>query len=230
MAEPRITVALAAAPLFAGLPPHHISRVAEFCHYNGYRKGNTVFIEGDRAASFYVVASGQIKVYKGSSEGREVIIKVMRKGDLVGEAAALMGRPYPASAQALTDAAAVEVPRREFVELIKKEPSLALNMVAALSERLQQLGATLEKLTLKEVPSRLASYLLDHARADAGGAAVVEFQIPKAALAAELGTVPETLSRALRKFADAGFIVLEEGRVTLTDERSLRLLAEGPRS
>jgi len=227
--EHRIVVALARAPLFADLPRRDVARVAAFCRYVDFRKNNIVFVQGAPAASFYVVAAGYIKVSKGSAEGKELIIKVMRPGDLVGEAAAVLGRPYPASAQALTDAAAVEVPRRDFIALVKSEPPLALNMLGALSIRLNQLSAVLEQLTLKEVPARLATHLLTHATYGPGGEPpVVELAIPKHALAAELGTAPETLSRALRKFADAGFIRLDDRRIILADEDSLRRLADGP--
>jgi len=226
MAEPRITTTLAASPLFAGLQARDVARVAGFCRHNSYKKGNIVFVEGDFGASFYVVATGRIKVFKGSPDGREVIIKVMDQGDMLGEAAALVGKPYPASAQALTDATAIEIPRREFAAFLKEEPGVALRLISALSERLQQVSGTLEKLTLKEVPGRLAAYLLDHAQTGPKGLAV-DLTVPKQALAAELGTVPEVLSRALRKLIGAGFIAADGSSIVLADEKALRALADG---
>jgi CRP-like cAMP-binding protein len=223
MPEHRTTLTLGAAPLFAGLLPYDISRVAAFSRYRTFEAGDFLAAEGDTPTFFYVIAEGQVKVYKTSADGRELIIKIMRKGDLVGEAAALAGRPYPATARALDHAAAVEIPRREFVELIKKEPGLALNMIANLSERLHHLGARLETFTLKEVPGRLASYLLEHA--DDHGR--VDLTITKTDLAAELGTVPETLSRALRKMIDAGFIRAEEKHIVVEDAAALMKLSAG---
>jgi CRP-like cAMP-binding protein len=199
--------------------------VAAYCRYRELEKGDTLFREGDEAATFFIVARGRVKVFKESVDGRELIIKTMRPGDLVGEAASLATVPYPATAQAMEDAAAVEIPRREFVEHVTREPELGLNIIAALSARLHQLSDVLEKLTLKDVPARLASYLLEHAAAGPGGAASVELDVTKTSLAAELGTVPETLSRALRRFADAGLIWQEGNRIALADEASLRLIA-----
>lgn len=222
-----IQTALAASPLFADMGARETGLVADFARYNSYQKGHVVFVEGDYAANFFVVAAGEIKVYKTSPEGREVIIKVMRAGDLVGEAAALGGRRYPATAQALTAAAAVEIPRADFVALIQKQPRLALNMIASLSQRLQQVNAIIEKLTLKEVPGRLASFLLQNARPSLQGGKVVELAVKKADLAAEMGTVPETLSRALKKFADAGFIVIRDKSIYLNNEEALSQLADG---
>ncbi len=226
MAEPRITAALAAAPLFAGLAPREVAHVASFCRYRDFAKGTVLFRQGDDADAFFVVVAGQIKVFKTSADGREIILKVMRKGDLAGEAAALVAKVYPATAEALDDAAAVEVPQRAFVSLVEDEPALALNMIAALSERLRHVSNVVEKLTLQDVPARLASYLLAHADGPPGRRQV-ELQIAKGTLAAELGTVPETLSRALRKLADAGVITLKGRRVAITDERSLAFLAGG---
>jgi CRP/FNR family transcriptional regulator len=226
-AEPRVVAALAASPLFAGLRPAEVAKVAELCRWRAVARGGPLFVEGVEAEYFYVVASGQFKVFKTSPDGREVIIKVMRKGDMVGEAAALAGRTYPASARAVGDAEAAAVPRRPFVALLHAEPALALNMIAALSERLHQVNAVLERHTLKEVPGRLAAFFLANAERGADGTLAVELKTTKADLAAELGTVPETLSRAIRKFADAGFIRADEKRVILADEESLRKLADG---
>lgn len=226
MAQENVTKILETSPLFKGLAEADAARVAAYCRYRELEKGETLFREGDDAATFFVVARGRIKVFKESIDGRELIIKTMREGDLVGEAASLAGVPYPATAQAVEDAAAVEIPRREFVDLITREPELALNIIAALSARLHQISDVLEKLTLKDVPARLASYLLEHA-AGPGGAARVELDVTKTSLAAELGTVPETLSRALRRFADAGLVLREGKRIVLVDEGSLRLIAGG---
>jgi len=220
-----VTKILGTSPLFKGLAEADAARVAAYCRYRELEKGETLFREGDDAATFFVVARGRVKVFKESIDGRELIIKTMREGDLVGEAASLAGVPYPATAQALEDAAAVEIPRREFVDLVTREPELALNIIAALSARLHQISIILEKLTLKDVPARLASYLLEHAAEGPGGAAYVELDVTKTSLAAELGTVPETLSRALRRFADAGLVAAEGKRIVLADEPSLRLIA-----
>jgi CRP-like cAMP-binding protein len=225
VAREDVTKILGTSPLFRGLAEADAARVAAHCRYRVLAKGETLFREGDDAATFFVVARGRIKVFKESIEGRELIIKTMREGDLVGEAASLAGVPYPATAQAMEDAAAVEIPRREFVALITREPELALNIIGALSARLHQISAVLEKLTLKDVPARLASYLLEHAAEGPDGSAYVELDVTKTSLAAELGTVPETLSRALRRFADAGLVFQEGKRIVLADEPSLRLIA-----
>jgi CRP-like cAMP-binding protein len=217
--------ALRASPLFKDFPAADAGRVAERCFFREFEKGQILFRERDEAVAFYVVAAGQVKVFKESVDGRELIIKIMRPGDLVGEAAALAGFPYPATAQALDDAAVVEVPRREFAALIKSEPGLALNIIAALSVRLNQISAVLEKLTLKDVPARLASYLLERVRADAEGEEYVELDVTKTSLAATLGTVPETLSRTLRRFVDAGLVASEGRRIYILDGTSLRLIA-----
>jgi CRP/FNR family transcriptional regulator len=228
MSDKAVTAALAAAPAFRNLPPRDLSRLAAFCTYLPLASGEVLFREGEEAALFYVVASGRLKVFKHSAEGRELIIKVMGPGDLVGEAAALAGVPYPASAQALEKAAAVQVPRADFVRALTSDPELALNIIAALSARLHQLSGVIEKLTLKEVPARLASYLLEHARPDERGRPAVELGVTKAALAAELGTVPETLSRAFRRLTEAGLLAEEGPRLLLPDPDALRLLSGAP--
>ncbi|MGD8719208.1 MAG: Crp/Fnr family transcriptional regulator [Candidatus Zixiibacteriota bacterium] len=228
MAKNALYEVLAASPLFKNASPDDVGRVASSSYLREFGRGEMLFSEEDDAAAFFVVAEGRVKVFKQSPDGRELIIKIMRAGDMVGEAAALTGGRYPASAQALEDTTAAEVPRREFIALVKEAPELALGIIAALSARLYQISAVLEKLTLKEVPARLASYLLERATGGGRGPERVDLDVSKTALAAELGTVPETLSRALRRLADAGVIEVEGRRVVILDPASLRLLAGNP--
>jgi CRP/FNR family transcriptional regulator len=116
-------------------------------------------------------------------------------------------------------------PRKSFVDLIKRNPSLALNMLAVLSKRLRRFAALIDDLSLKEVPGRLAAYLLylsDQNR----GAKVLELAVTKAQLASLLGTIPETLSRILGKLSSQGLIESDGRRIRIMDREALRDLAE----
>ena len=120
-------------------------------------------------------------------------------------------------------------PRAAFVELIKKNPSLALNMLAMLSRRLRRFSTLIEGLSLKEVPGRLSAYLL-YLSETKSQSINLTLDISKAQLASLLGTIPETLSRVLAKMAREGLIEVQEGRkIRLLDRESLEELSTGER-
>lgn len=113
------------------------------------------------------------------------------------------------------------------MELIQKNPSLALNMLAILSLRLRKFTALIEDLSLKEVPGRLAAYLLYLCETDQG-TANLSLDISKGQLSSLLGTIPETLSRILTKMIKADLIRSEGSRrIRILDRAGLEELASG---
>ena len=116
-------------------------------------------------------------------------------------------------------------PRTAFTELIAKNPSLCLNMLAVLSMRLRQFTVQVENLSLKEVPGRLAAYLLYLAQ-EQEAEDTVSLPISKGQLASLLGTIPETLSRILTKMSNSGLIDVSGGEIKLLDYDGLEDLSE----
>ncbi|MFZ0240055.1 MAG: Crp/Fnr family transcriptional regulator [Desulfobacterales bacterium] len=190
---------------FSGLSPAQLDEVRQIAVQRKFQKGEPVFHEGDRGSGFYVVIDGLIKIYKLAPDGKEQILHLIGPGEPFGEVAVFAGRSFPANAEALADSRLLFFPREAFVNLISRNPSLALKMLAVLSMRLRQFAIQVENLSLKEVPGRLAAYLLlladeqeDYARA--------ALPISKGQLASLLGTIPETLSRIFAKMAGQGLI------------------------
>jgi CRP/FNR family transcriptional regulator len=111
------------------------------------------------------------------------------------------------------------------VALITANPSLALNMLAVMSIKLNQFAVQIENLSLKEMPARLASYLIFLADEQNKGQ-VVTLNISKGQLASILGTIPETLSRVFAKLSSQSLIRVDGKNITLLDRRGLEDLAE----
>jgi CRP/FNR family transcriptional regulator len=217
---------LAHVPLFAGLPEQQLDGIARICVARGYARGEQVFSEGEDATGFYVVASGRVKVFKLSPDGREQVLHLIGFQEPFGEVPVFAGERFPANAQTMEESVLVFVPRLAFADLIKCDPSLAMNMLALLSRRLRQLAGLVEQLSLREVPARLASYLVYLSNREQG-AALVELDIPKTLLADVLGTKPETVSRALGRMAADGLIEVDGRRIRLVDREGLDRLASG---
>jgi CRP/FNR family transcriptional regulator len=116
-------------------------------------------------------------------------------------------------------------PKLSFVDLVRRNPSLALNMLGVLSKRLRRFTALIDDLSLKEVPGRLAAYLL-YLTTQEKGSGAIELPITKTQLASLLGTIPETLSRILGKMTAQGFIETDGRRIRILDRASLQELVD----
>ncbi len=219
---------IAAIPLFEGLPCSQYEDLAMIVVDQAFKRGDTIFSEGDEATGFYVVIDGRVKIFKLSIEGKEQILHMMRPGDPFGEVAVFAGENFPAYAQALVESRIFFFPRPAFVELIGKNPSLALNMLAILSRRLRKFAALVEDLSLKEVPGRLAAYLL-YLSEGQKSVANVELDISKNQLAALLGTIPETVSRILTRMGRERLIKPSGRHIQILNRVGLEELAGGTR-
>ncbi|MBW1951846.1 MAG: Crp/Fnr family transcriptional regulator [Deltaproteobacteria bacterium] len=224
----RIPQELANIPLFEGLSEEQYDELAAIVLDKVFHPGQTIFSEGDDGDGFYVVVAGRVKIFKLSLEGKEQILHIFGAGEPFGEVPVFAGQRFPANAEALDDCRLFFFPRNAFVELIKRNPSLALNMLAVLSRRLRQFTQLIEDLSLKEVPGRLAAYLL-YLSHQQGGTDEVKLDIPKNLLASLLGTIPETLSRILAKMIRQGLIEAEGPRIRIIDRPGLHDLAVAAR-
>ena len=222
----RIFEHIATIQLFEGLPEAQLMELERIALDQSFGKGQSLFSEGSRASGFYVIISGKIKIYKLSLEGKEQILHIFGPGEFFGEVPVFAGGRYPAHAEALEASRVLFFPRDAFIGLIHREPSLALNMLAILCQRLRRFTHLIEDLSLKEVPARLAAYFL-YLSESAEGANVVEIDITKGQLASFLGTIPETLSRILGKMSQLGFIQVDGRKITILDRKALKSLASG---
>ncbi len=206
--------------LFEGLTTAEIETVATLIFEKKFDKGETIFFEGDEADGFYLVSSGQIKVFKMNPMGKEHILHIFGPGEPVGEVPVFSKQPFPATAEAIIKSTTYFFPRNDFVALIEQNPSIALNMLAVLSRRLRQFATQIENLSLKEVPARLAGYLLYIAEEQNNGD-VVRLPVSKGQLASLLGTIPETLSRIFARMSDEGLIRVDGRSITIVDRDGL---------
>lgn len=212
---------IASSILFDSLPADQVEALAEIAVIKNYEKGENIFFEGDLGIGFYVVGSGKVKISKVSFAGKEHILHIFGGGEPFGEVPVFNGKPFPATAEALVKTKTLFFPRDKFVFLVGANPSLALNMLAVLSFRLRKFATQIENLSLKEVPARLASYLV-YLSEEQENNMFVDLDISKGQLASLLGTIPETLSRIFSKMNDEGLIQVNGKRITLLDLDGLR--------
>ncbi|MBD3237314.1 MAG: cyclic nucleotide-binding domain-containing protein [Candidatus Eisenbacteria bacterium] len=191
--------------------------------------GDVLVSAGEPADRFYVILRGRVKLYQLSPKGDEQILHLYGPGDTFGEAAVWMGQGYPAHAEAIEACALLLVMRDVLESAIRRRPEIALGMLAGLSLKLREFHRLIEQLALRDVPARLATALVDliPKTTPAEGRPVVVLPQTKRELAAQIGTLPETLSRALARLSRSGLIAVEGRRIRILDPAGLRRLAQG---
>ncbi len=216
---------IANIPLFNGLTEPQLAELAMIVTDQQFKRGTTIFAEGDRGVGFYILIAGQVKIYKMSMDGKEQTLHIFGPGEPFAEAAVFTGKSYPAYADAMQDSRVLFIPRDSFVKLIASNPALAMNMLGALSQRLKKFAGMIEALSLKEVPGRLAAHLLLLSGQQGGDE--FNLNIGKAQLASILGTIPETLSRIFKKLSEGGYIEVQGAKIKIVDRVGLEALASG---
>ena len=216
---------LSETPLFDGLDMDNLKSVSDITITKNYKKGQLIFSEGDDGNGFYVIVSGRVKISKISPEGKEQILHIFGAGEPFGEVPVFTGRPFPATAQAITGTSLLFFPRNAFVDVITHNPSLALSMLGVLAMRLRECTVQIENLSLKEVPGRLSSYLL-YLSDEQESPHAVRLTISKSQIASLIGTIPETLSRILTRMTVSKLIEVQGSNIQLLDRSGLEELAE----
>src|SRR4030043_1319190 len=182
-------------PLFAGLREEDLKRIRGIALLKQVGKKEVLFSDGEEAKGFYVVLSGQVKLYKISPEGKEQILHVVSAPEAFAEAALFLEGSYPAFAEALTESQLLFFPKRNFIQLIERNPQLSINIIVSLSHFLRRFASLIEELSLKEVSSRIAKYLIDLSlklSKEGESPEEVELDLSKTQLASKLGPISET--------------------------------------
>lgn len=207
--------------LFDSLSSNQIRLVTQFCSLKKVPKGEQLFVEGQKATAFFAIVSGKVKIYKLSSEGSEHILRINASGDLIAEAAIFDCETYPAYCQTLEETELIRIPKDDFVSLILRHSEIALKVIHAYSKRLRYFVNLVEELSMHDIKSRLAKYIVEHAISKEGQK-VINLTITKKELAAILGTIPETLSRTFGYFKKEKMIEEQNDTLVILDLSGLK--------
>lgn len=212
-------------PLFAGVKEDQLRHLLAGAVVRRYERNAVLFIEGEPASRFFIVLDGWIRLFRETVDGQDSTIGVFGPGESVAEAAMLDGGSYPVSCGVVARARLLTIPAESFLDHLRRNPELALNLLAAMYRHLRRLVRQVEQLTNQSSVQRLADFLL---RLCPSGEQRAEFDLPldKALVAARLGMQPETLSRSLARLRDAG-VETSGSRIAVSDVARLRRLAEG---
>lgn len=229
--QPRndVLAALRSCRLWQDASDAAVLRLAQASTAHNVTRGELLASEGDPANRFGVVVSGKVRVFHAQADGKVITLETLESGQPFASVAALAGARYPANVDAVTDGTIVWVPRDVLFEMLVEEPSIARGLIADLSQRVVNLTNVVQTLAL-DVPGRLARFLFQRSLA-VGEATTEGLRVPlgttKTELASSLGTVPETLSRALGRLRDEGVLEVRGSDVIVYDVGALARLGSG---
>ena len=209
-------------PLFSGLDNEDLAALATVAQRRSLTAGEVLFLAGEEAQGMHIVVQGRVKVFVISpASGREMVLTVERPYQTEAELVALDGGGYPASAEALEASEVLVLEQQGFQRVLRERPEIGVHLMRMLGRRLRRLVNLIEAISFQEVVHRLASYLLAQA------ATGVPFTLDtNAAIAAELGTVPELVSRILSRIANSGVVELHGREVMRIDHGELTGMAQ----
>ena len=209
--------------IFSSLSDDELGELADLSIKHSFMPNEFIFWDGDDPVWFYIVAEGKVKVLKHSSLGKEFIIAFFGPGEMFGEVAVFENKPYPASAQAVTETKVVGIKREDFLSFLANHPQVALRIINVLGGRLRDAQGRLRDLAGERVEQRLASVLL-MLSAKLG----LTLPFTRQEIADMVGTTIETAIRVMSHLKDRGIIRSVRGKVIILNEEKLRLLSEGP--
>ncbi len=182
---------------FKGLHEEHRRELAEICTLKNVKKRDYLFHEGEQGAEMYLLVDGNIQLHKNTEDGREVVIRVIKPGDVFAEVVLFERERYPVSARAVTPADVLVFPKAGIHRLLAEE-GFRNDFIALLMAKQRYLTERIQELTTKDVEHRFFTFL----RAQYGEKELIHTPLSKKDIAAAIGTTPESLSRLILRLSE----------------------------
>lgn len=195
-------------PIFSSLTFEEMVEVSLTTMQREYKKGETIFLEGEHVEKLFIINKGKVKIAKLSETGKEQIIRVLGPGDFMGELSLFTHSPLNSNAEALEPTTICIVDGGKINNLIERRPSIALKIIKEMSVRLEKAENQIQSFVIQDVEQRLADTLIK--MADDNN--FINLTISKKDLASHIGMSQETLSRKLTIFQNRGWIKQEGQR------------------
>lgn len=201
-------VFLSQSDFFSAMNSEHRRQVASICLPKNLKKRELLFSEGDKGYGLFFCAFGSIQLFKTSADGQEVVIRVIKPGELFAEVILFEQDRYPVSALALENSLLFILPRIQF-ECLLEDSDFRKDFISNLLGKLRYLAEQVRSLTTEDVQTRLFRFLKEQYH----GASEFRINLTKKDVAAAIGTTPETLSRLLLRLRNDNLLVWEGKRI-----------------
>ena len=187
------------------------------------KKGETIFDEGDSLNGIYCIKDGVCKLSKLSDNGKDQIVKLVKKGELLGQRSLISEESTNLSAIAIEDMQVCFIPKQEILQFFNENNQFSLNMMKSVCGDLKDADDNMVNLAQKTVKQRLAETLLklesDFGSNDDGS---LKLQLSRDEIAGMIGTATESCIRLLSEFNKEGWISLQGKKITITNKKELQ--------
>ena len=207
---------------FSGLSPAELESIRKLVFEKTADRAEMVLLEGESAENLYFVASGAVKVFKTSAEGKEQILSIVRPGESFNDVPMFDGGLNPASARAMGPVLLYGIKKQDMKTILRDHPHIALNVIKVLARRVRHLVSLVEDLSFKRVISRVAKILFEHIGGEMGRGP----RLTQQEMAAMAGTAREVVGRSLKALEEEGAIKLDRHRIVITDKKALQKIME----
>lgn len=197
---------------FKGISDQSREILAEICLDRSFAKKEIIFTEGEKGYAIFCCISGAIQLFKSTSEGKEVVIKVIKPGEIFGEVILFESDIYPATAIALSRSQIFIMPKHQFFCLLER-PDFRNDFISVLMRKQRYLADQIKYLTTYDVEDRLILFL----RENYGIKLKIRPLLSKKALAAAIATTPETLSRILQRLKNENLLHWENNFIFVNE-------------
>lgn len=219
--------------LFYGLEGPHLEAIDRAKVVRHYRRGQPIVVEGDHAAALYCILSGVVELYKIGARDTEVVIRLLRAGDVIGYRAILANESFAASARAIKDSRICIIRSNAVLDVLSGSPQMAMRLLGKLATELRisedELVARTSHSVVQRV-SRFVSWWIQVSGDTRNNPEDISTPIRREDMAQVIGIAPETLSRALHDLERDGVLRLERRTIHVLDPHRLRRIASGERS
>lgn len=202
-------------PLFKQLTDSQLEEMAVRCKGVRFRKGDVIFHKTDPSTDLYIVNSGALKAVLTDEEGDEIVIAHFTAGDFFGELSLLDGKGRSATIVTEKDAELSVLGQDVFLEVLYKNPAIAVELLTTLVERLRRADEFIESLAFLEVGERLVRALLEAAEGTRTGGFVKAGKLTHKELAARIGSSREAVSKCLKVLTTKGIVRESEGNILI---------------
>ena len=216
---------LARTEVFADLEERELRDVAQVEVPRRWERGEVIFREGDAGDTCYLIQSGAVMLTREHQDGRMVALAELRAGGIFGELAMFRGETRSATAEAIEPTEAVALLAPDVQRLIRGNPEIAAELLAALAERVSKTTERLLQQSFQTVAGRVASALLAQTvarQAEGAPQQDVLIRATQAEIAGLAGTSRESASRFLATLEREGVVTLGRGKVTVHEPGRLR--------
>ncbi len=217
-------------PIFSSLDRDDLLHIAPMIRHREYRKGETLFSEGESHDALVIVNEGSVKAFKITPEGREQIFYVFSEGDFFGERNLFGRRKAAYTAETLEPVKTCSFTMDNFHELLHAHPDIAVKIIEELEQRMERMESALQSMGVRSVDSRVSALLLDFAGkygAKVPEGILIRLPLSREGIANYLGIARETVSRKLGQLESDGVIRSVSNKSLLVLDRDALELSAG---